>query len=483
MSFEFDIKQANAEALAYVRKESLDIYNRLHSIGEDVHFVGEVHQAYLELPILPNLRCGAWYLDPKIAFHEGAYFKSTDGHFGNWSFNLRRPNLHLLPLIAAEGGLVLVDSTRAGKRIPDALSKTIPIWCAVINRATLLVYPEKAKEEAWDVELYCPPGAVSEQERSQIKARLYGWAEDLSKSSYHLPSLPRPLRPLWITPSTSVFPTLRPLDKLKYSPIVCVSASKQVSEGVERRSHGYSYVQGSGDDHELWGMGLTPKLFWEHKNALLNSSREDLPCVVAKLVAESKVLHGRAVWTTLPSPIAALHGRISIGAVPDMPFELAPTLPDVDRPCSFVVVSATGSSSPPTSDADSDASDSMSSEPHVLRLRLAEGKKDQLHFLQHVLPASTRYINDRLATGDAICVCCDSGRDAGVGIALAAIQLFFDDEGRPLEPGTQAASPSKESIRTRLQWIIASRPAANPSRVTLKRVNEFLLSSPSFRRR
>ncbi len=52
MSFEFDVKQANAEALAYVRKESLDIFNRLHSIDEDVQFVGEVHQAFPELPIL-----------------------------------------------------------------------------------------------------------------------------------------------------------------------------------------------------------------------------------------------------------------------------------------------------------------------------------------------------------------------------------------------------------------------------------------------
>ena len=85
--------------------------------------------------------------------------------------------------------LVLVDSTRAGKRIPDALSKTVPIWCAVINRATLLVHPEKAKEESWDVELYCPPGAVSEQERSQIKARLDGWARDLSVSLRIMASL------------------------------------------------------------------------------------------------------------------------------------------------------------------------------------------------------------------------------------------------------------------------------------------------------
>ena len=52
MSFDFDVKKANAEALEYVRKESLDIYNRLHSILEDVRFVGQVHDAYPELPIL-----------------------------------------------------------------------------------------------------------------------------------------------------------------------------------------------------------------------------------------------------------------------------------------------------------------------------------------------------------------------------------------------------------------------------------------------
>ena len=49
---EFDIRQASAQALAYVRKESLDIYNRLHSIHEDVQFVQQVHSAYPKLPIL-----------------------------------------------------------------------------------------------------------------------------------------------------------------------------------------------------------------------------------------------------------------------------------------------------------------------------------------------------------------------------------------------------------------------------------------------
>ena len=52
MDFAFDLKEANAQALAYVRKESLDIFNRIHSVKEDVGFVGQVHRAYPELPII-----------------------------------------------------------------------------------------------------------------------------------------------------------------------------------------------------------------------------------------------------------------------------------------------------------------------------------------------------------------------------------------------------------------------------------------------
>jgi Rit1 N-terminal domain len=37
---------------------------------------------------------------------EFAYFKSTDGHFGRWDFNLRRSNLHLIPVIERYCGYV-----------------------------------------------------------------------------------------------------------------------------------------------------------------------------------------------------------------------------------------------------------------------------------------------------------------------------------------------------------------------------------------
>ena len=72
----------DTNVLAYLRKESLDIYNRLHSINEDVHFVQLVHETYPKIPLLrmfciiecrkrlttaiANLRCGAWYTSPDI---------------------------------------------------------------------------------------------------------------------------------------------------------------------------------------------------------------------------------------------------------------------------------------------------------------------------------------------------------------------------------------------------------------------------------
>ena len=71
---------------------------------------------------------------------------------------------------------ILVDSTRAGKRMPDALSKTVPIWCAVVNRAIKIA---QNKDDVWDTELYTPPGTVSAQEHAQINTRLDAWAQSL----------------------------------------------------------------------------------------------------------------------------------------------------------------------------------------------------------------------------------------------------------------------------------------------------------------
>ena len=41
-----------AEVLAHLRKESLDLFNRLHSIEEDIFFVNQVREAYPSLALL-----------------------------------------------------------------------------------------------------------------------------------------------------------------------------------------------------------------------------------------------------------------------------------------------------------------------------------------------------------------------------------------------------------------------------------------------
>jgi tRNA A64-2'-O-ribosylphosphate transferase len=35
---------------------------------------------------------------------ESCYFKSTDGHMNEWSFNLRRLNLQVLDIVGMHGG-------------------------------------------------------------------------------------------------------------------------------------------------------------------------------------------------------------------------------------------------------------------------------------------------------------------------------------------------------------------------------------------
>jgi tRNA A64-2'-O-ribosylphosphate transferase len=49
------------------------------------------------------------------------YFKSTDGHFGQWSFSFTRLNLHLALGAFKSSGALVVDSTRKGKSFPDSM--------------------------------------------------------------------------------------------------------------------------------------------------------------------------------------------------------------------------------------------------------------------------------------------------------------------------------------------------------------------------
>lgn len=95
-------QQSVSQTLSSLRRSALSVANRLDSIERDAAFVQEVSDHY-DLPLVANERCGSWYI-PSDAKAGSAYFKSTDGHTGQWDFSFRRLNLQLLPLAREYGG-------------------------------------------------------------------------------------------------------------------------------------------------------------------------------------------------------------------------------------------------------------------------------------------------------------------------------------------------------------------------------------------
>ena len=66
--------------------------------------------------------------------------------------------------------------------MPDALSKTIPIWCAVIN---LLLFGETDESH----KLKMPKDLVGTSEHAQVKALLHGFVEDVKVTDTQYPKL------------------------------------------------------------------------------------------------------------------------------------------------------------------------------------------------------------------------------------------------------------------------------------------------------
>lgn len=104
--------------LTQLKRANLSITNRLHSIASDATFVRSVQDHVLgqgnsqcgykdgvkaKLPMIANERCGSWYI-PADHKDGSAYFKSTDGHHGQWAFSLRRLNLQVFDAIYGRAG-------------------------------------------------------------------------------------------------------------------------------------------------------------------------------------------------------------------------------------------------------------------------------------------------------------------------------------------------------------------------------------------
>ncbi|KAI8799568.1 tRNA A64-2'-O-ribosylphosphate transferase [Cladochytrium replicatum] len=427
---------------------------------------------------------------------------------------MRRINWHLVRLLHHHGGALIVDSTRHGKKIPDSFSKTIPIWCSVLNHVTKLISQRQTVHEAQLTdesmslgtsfsELYTPPSAVSSNESIQICERIPNFAkrfiEVFPELAMELPSLiKKPLRPIWLSTSSRMFhlerniaewlytgpPTTAPptpLSDIDFIPVICVTASRSVPDGLER-TQSYVYVQGSGDDHELWGLGLSPALFWKHKEVLLNSPNV-IECVktVTKLVKERSL---------------ADYDSESEDHFLQQTFDDSHSCQETSNHSDFSWIKHFGlaigrrqSGKPPDCWGRFDAIincgapeylDNCTGENSLtekyLFLPIPEGKRGSSQLAAEI-PNVLAFVHKKLSQRKRILIHCAQGKDRSVGIALAILTKYLSDNGTIETDKNVIGSLTSQSIKERvlrtLGMIYKYHPSASPSQSTVKAVRHY----------
>ncbi|KAL8941017.1 MAG: hypothetical protein Q9216_002497 [Gyalolechia sp. 2 TL-2023] len=463
-----------SKSLSAISRSSHSVINRLASIDCDSVFVQKVAHHY-KLPLVANERCGTWYIPPELRAGS-AYFKSTDGHQGQWRFSSRRLNLQVLDIVGKNGGCILVDSTRRGKSMPDALSKTVPVWCAVMNR--LLFKPEHQ-----DLRLYTPEDVVSLSEHAQIEARLDRFLDEAKRLQLDLSALRRkiskPLRPVWITPDTFL-PDLS--TQPFHHPIICLTASRLPSNPDDPSN---AYIQGAADDSEFWFRGLAPAHFWEHRKTLLLAAEDELSHLIQSLLDAPQTTP-----TYQLSPVVLIKPTESIYIAP---IDSLSTWPAGDWDA--IVICAP---SLPLDESEEIAKTRTDQpRPKILHLHCPKGGKlgsralrSHLHrvspFIESILlDRSPQHPPQAEPPQPKILFACLTGTDLAAGAALVALCLCIDEDGKLSKNNTNNMAGGNEhttggiinkvSVRRRLAWITQSKSDANPSRETLKAVNSCLI--------
>ena len=289
--------------------------------------------------------------------------------------------------------------------------------------------------------------------------------------------LKKPLRPLWVTPELSS-PSQGDITTA-YNTVLCCTASRRVI-GAEASENGY--IQGAGDDSEGWANGLTPAVFWNHKDQLLSTTEEDMPDLIQRLIRNC------------PDPGDSDAMRLGstslyIGTIINTS---TPELYDGIIVCSNVSPSEP---SPKPRDARKEGA-------RILHFRCSDGKLGSRALRSH-LPLLLPFVRS-LTIDDKppkILLVCSTGNDLSIGVALAMLCLLFDDDcmltlytsdypsaisaGWLLPSLTKAWTDNfkfetskaidKSIIRRRLTYITTAKPDANPSRSTLQSVNAFLM--------
>lgn len=227
--------------------------------------------------------------------------------------------------------------------------------------------------------------------------------------------LGKPLRPEWITQASSTLSS--PFDS-DYHRVVCCTASRQEGTGNVFND---GYIQGAGDDSEGWSRGLNPTLFWQYLTTLLSATfNEDND--LAPMLQDDETQATKASIT--PIYPANAHWPTYICKVDDLN---SSNMADFDG-----IITCDKSLPSPT---DRDSKD----EPRPLLLHLdCQTGKFGSRSLRNQLPRISPFIAKLPPRGEhpRVLFACATGRDLSVGVALAALCLYFDEDGKQV-PSSQ----------------------------------------------
>ncbi|XP_044462878.1 uncharacterized protein C3F10.06c isoform X2 [Mangifera indica] len=417
---------------------------------------------------------------------------------------------------------MIVDSTRKGKRFPDSMSKTIPIWTCVLNRSVynyrnrmcsdgLLLEGESNASEAhmentrevlvgWDCSLHLPLW-VSDTEKAAINDRLDEWVKELDASGADIASLAsclkKPLRPLWISQKSVIWLNEVPdHDSWDFTPIILVSASSP-SGVIQQRStteYSWNYIPGAGDDEESWARGLTPNLFWSHVYDLINSGPDVCNQKVADIVEKDRVYCAQrgqiAPQVTVKHP-KLLGNSTDFSVVNDsVSSNISNCKIDLKSSDEGYVVCWLGSTNLAVGKSQNVAkvcnvdcivncdqesiAVCLPNADAYMHLPVVNSKLDRFSLLRN-LPSVVNFARLNIGRGKRLLICCHSGEDISICICLAIFISLFNAEGTFDNGKSFSEMPiTKLEMRRRLIFICKFATNARPSRGNLKQVFSFL---------
>jgi len=458
--------------LLAIHRDAQNLKARVYSTLEQHHHDDDDASSHTYIrriksfPWLPNKNCGSWYLPPDdITTSIEVYFKSSDGHItSDYAFSLKRLNLPLIELLHQVNSCFLVDSS-VRKILPDSFSRTIPVWCCVMNRIVqryreeeLLLCDENnthgydaADRAQWDTSLYTPASIVSPEEYVEILALIDSRVELLYSSkaivnpSWLVRTLNKPLRPMWIAEGQVQRYTnslhLSSFDDGNYLTIICCNPS-YYSEGSSSKNHihwvnhsnsndetrfGYYYTPGAADDDSEWGRNLSPILFWSNYEQLLapNLAEDDTDAMIDAILQRTRDNHLTCVLpnvTEYADKIGNIDlwiGSYEAGKPPDcwLNFDAVLNVTQTDYTDIY--------------DSITQQREKHKRECFYLQLPVAQGKKDKTE-LERWMPIGLVFLIHHLQQKRRVLVYGNKGRDRAVAVVLALV-VFICPPTYPLK--------------------------------------------------